>query len=612
MKRMVTLLSLTAILVTENQTIAQNAMCSPPTATANLDVNNVNATILNGGDMWRDMSAQAGYEIPKGSGNHVFYTQGLWLAGQQAGSGSLSTAGVMYRSSGSDFYPGPLDSLGNVSDITCSAFDGVYAMTKTEVDSQIAGVSTSYHVRIWPGRGNPITGMPLQDLAPFIDVNGDGIYNSAYGDYPDIKGDKALWFVYNDRGNLHTETLGEQIGVEIHVMAYAYTGTGHENNTTFYDYTIFNKGVSMSNFYMGLFTDVDLGNSLDDFIGCDSTRGIGYVYNSSSSDLHYGINPPAAGIKTVVNPHVNSNSGMSLGKFTYFNNYFGSQGSPTFSVHFYNYLRGYWKDGSPFVQGGSAHFSHPAADSTSPVNFVYPGMPSDNSQWSECQTGQTGGDRRMLMSYGPMDFVPGDTLRFTSAALYSRDQNSPAGCGNQIPGLLNVSDLVQEYHDSITDCGLFNPQYQISFAHPDAGQSNGSIEVSFTGNTPEYFWSGNLGSSPTLTGLDTGLYKLVMHNGKNCYDIVNIALEEPSGISNISPLEFRLFPNPAGEETRIELTDTEIHAQVDLLDLTGKLILRSSFIGSTHLNTSNLTQGVYFVKVSSGPEMHINRLLVVH
>ena len=56
-------------------TVVQNkiaAACTPSTSQTDLDVNNVRATILGGGDMWWDLN-DAQYEIPKGGFKNSFF-----------------------------------------------------------------------------------------------------------------------------------------------------------------------------------------------------------------------------------------------------------------------------------------------------------------------------------------------------------------------------------------------------------------------------------------------------------------------------------------------------------------------------------------------------------
>ncbi|QQR94527.1 MAG: hypothetical protein IPJ93_11995 [Bacteroidota bacterium] len=84
------------------------------------------------------------------------------------------------------------------------------------------------------GNGDQSRG-ELQPLAPFEDVNGDGLYIPDSGDYPRyllsgeypapsdpnklpcddyIFGDQTLWWVFNDIGNIKKETNSAAIGLE--------------------------------------------------------------------------------------------------------------------------------------------------------------------------------------------------------------------------------------------------------------------------------------------------------------------------------------------------------------------------------------------------------------
>ena len=78
------------------------AACSPATASTDLDVNNVRAKILSGGDMWWDLN-NAKYEIPKGSNKTSLFSGALWIGGVDQG-GQLKVAAMTYRQTGNDFY----------------------------------------------------------------------------------------------------------------------------------------------------------------------------------------------------------------------------------------------------------------------------------------------------------------------------------------------------------------------------------------------------------------------------------------------------------------------------------------------------------------------------
>ena len=114
-----------------------------------------------------------------------------------------------------------------------------------------------------------------------------------------LYGDQTLWWVYNDRGNIHTETGAGALGFEIRAQAFAFATNDEINNMTFYNYRILNKSTfRLADTYFSTWFDPDLGNYLDDIIGCDIPRGLGYCYNADLNDegpLGYGLNPPAVG-----------------------------------------------------------------------------------------------------------------------------------------------------------------------------------------------------------------------------------------------------------------------------------------------------------------------------
>jgi len=86
----------------------------------------------------------------------------------------------------------------------------------------------------WPGNGDQSAGEP-KILAPFFDANANGIYDPSLGDYPILdptrpadrnrpedQPDQMLYFIYNDKGNVHSETQGDPIGVEMQTTAFAF------------------------------------------------------------------------------------------------------------------------------------------------------------------------------------------------------------------------------------------------------------------------------------------------------------------------------------------------------------------------------------------------------
>lgn len=445
------------------------ASCTPATAKTDMDINNVRATIMTGGDMWWDLANNPRYEVPKGGGAHSIFAGALWIGGLDAG-GQLRVAAMTYRMDGNDFWPGPLDtSSASIDASECSAFDRHWKITRKEVEDFVAytqgngppGYIVPQVIRTWPGNGNAAERQGRY-LAPYVEVDGADGYNYQGGDYPgydidgtqgcnkfQLYGDQTLWWVFNDEGNIHTETGAASIGLEIHAQAFAFATNDEINNMTFYSYKIINRStISMTNTYFGQWTDADLGFPFDDYVGCDVRRGLGYTYNGVANDGGnpaggagaYGANPPAIGMDFFEGPVAdpldgvdNNRNGVTdepgeqiiMSNFVYYNNFSGVQGNPDNATHYYNYLSGFWKDGTPLTYGGNAY------GGTTPCKFMFPGdsdptwwgtngIPQTPFPWSEAALGNTPEDRRMLQSAGPFTLQPGAVNYITVGAVWAR------------------------------------------------------------------------------------------------------------------------------------------------------------------------------------------------
>jgi hypothetical protein len=440
------------------------ASCTPAAAKTDLDINNVRTTIMTGGDMWWDLNT-ARYEVPKGGDAHSIFSGALWVGGLDAG-GQLKVAAMTYRQTGNDFWPGPLDTTSvSIDGATCAAFDRHWKITRKEVDDFVAytqgtgpsGYTIPLVIQSWPGNGDASLGQGHY-LAPFVDVDGDGFYNWSAGDFPgydvngtlgctkfQLFGDQSLWWVFNDKGNIHSETGAASIGLEVHAQAFAFSTNDEINNMTFYQYKIINRStVSLNQTYFGQWTDADLGAYDDDYVGCDVIRGLGYTYNGDQNDGAsalptigtYGANPPAVGVDFFEGPIADPGDGedndrdgtideigeqIIMSKFTYYENDFSVRGNPENGTHFYNYLTGFWKDGSPFQYGGNAYNTGGVI-----CDFMFPGD-SDPVGWGTNFQPQPAWyesvnpfDRRMLQSAGPFTLQPGAVNYITVGAVWAR------------------------------------------------------------------------------------------------------------------------------------------------------------------------------------------------
>ncbi|MBL4658238.1 MAG: T9SS C-terminal target domain-containing protein [Flavobacteriales bacterium] len=465
------------------------AGCAEPNGVTIMDFNNIRARIYTGGDMFWDKGlGSAAYEVPKGSGKHSMFLASLWLGGTDV-NGQLRLAAQRFTSSGSDFYTGPLDTSGTaeISPEVCAAWDKHFTVYRAEVDQHVARCQEGdcgdipKSILNWPAHGDANQGQSYY-LAPFIDVDGDGAYNPEVGDYPaydlstdiecnrdrnrDVKlyGDMTIWWVFNDKGDVHGETEADAIGVEIHTQQFAFATNDEINNMLFTNYRIINRSTyTLIETYFGTNFDPDLGDAFDDYVGCDVQRGLGYCYNGNACDPDYGCGPPAIGIDFFEGPYQDSDgednptggcdasiNGLNFGdgvvdnerwgmrRFVYYVNASCAticdpdQGSGT---QYYNYLKGNWKDGTPMLYGGNGHVAGCDNPFTcAPANFMFPGDTDpcgwgtggipQNEEWSEQAVGTPPGDRRFVHSAGPFTLEPGAENDITVGVIWARSTSS--------------------------------------------------------------------------------------------------------------------------------------------------------------------------------------------
>jgi len=492
------------------------ATCATPTAFADLDINNVRARILAASDMWWDL-VNAKYEIPKGSGKTSIFAGALWIGGIDQG-GQIKVAGQTYRQTGNDFWTGPIDTANVTTTVAvCNSYDKHFTTTRDLVLRYIADPTSLTSTEVttiknWPAHGD--AGLNQGEyLAPFSEPPGlgDGHYDPDFttpgvGDYPGYNttgvysqltsgytklvcndylfGDKNLWWVFNDVGNIHTETGSDPIGLEVRAQAFGFFTDDEINNMTFYKYQIINRGTTtLNDTYFGQWVDPDLGNAVDDYVGCDVKRGLGYVYNGDDDDdgaTGYGTKPPSCGVDFFQGPLadvgdgldndkdgcvdctylVDSASGNSvpvsdaiiqeqiiMSKFVYYNNFNNTpDGNPNGFTDFYNYLSGIWLDGVPLTYGENGR------NPGNPLcNYMFPddtdsALNASNGPWTEQTAGNLPEDRRFLQSAGTFTLQPGAVNYVTTGVVWS--QSNQLGVAPGIALMKQADDKAQALFDN--------------------------------------------------------------------------------------------------------------------------------------------------------------------
>lgn len=569
-----------------------------------VDTNNVAVSVDASGSLFRGSASSAGFEFPKGSGLHTIYASSLWLAGMDI-QGQVHVAAGMFGVDQEDFYPGPLTVDGTASTTAAfmNTYDRVWLANAADVERHLLflesvnngtyeqlfpdGYQTPQWFFEWPGMGDFAANQDLF-LAPFLDYDGDLVYNPSNGDYPLFPGDECAYFILNDRGGMHELSGAEPLGVEVHCFVYSFDEPTNEvlNNTVFVRYEIVNRSLqSFTDVYAGIWSDLDIGNSTDDYIGSHVSTAAYYGYNGDSFDeanmasSGYGADIPIQTVAILNGPLMPANETddilpASLEGYTTYGPYgegfgdgvmdnerlgltsflyhaFGTNpvsGDPNTANDFYNYLTGLWQDGMPVVHGGNGITGN-GIDPLMPSMYMFSGSSDpafigtgeiEVESWTEVTAGNAPGDRRGVGAMGPFHLEPGDHQTIDIA--YSAIVNGST-----------TGTVEEQVEDRVTALrGLFFDA--IDEEIPALGISLGTEEISTTAAA------------------------------------------------------VRMYPNPADQQVSfIHPSDT----QIQIFSSDGRLVAQWFAAGkSSSFDVQQLDSGVYLVKASGKTSSHSEMLVV--
>jgi len=451
---------------------APNGIDAFTKAQVSLDANRISTWIWNTGVFNQDMRTTntPGLMWPKGSGKFAIFTSGLTIGTYMNGNLRLATA-----SYAGEYQPGYVD-------LTQAG-----PVFKTSSDFRTYKVSAGDNATNNPDYANWQAMVPFG--APYVDVDGNHIYTPGI-DRPGIKDATQTIFVCLTDGDPNTHSSSEgfsggtlPIYAEMHLTGWAYSTPGLED-MNFINWVVINKsGTAWDSTHFGIVVDPDLGFQDDDYIGCDTTKNLGYCYNADDVDgtgapKEYGQNPPCSGMdyfKSPLIPTGNPNDidttyfppgsenaiikrgvkQIGLTSFIYYNNG-GSEtcatdpsGSPREA---FNFLKGFKKDGTRFL--------NPTTTPPTITNYVYPGDPESGSGWTEysgrienCNLSTTGtvvsptppGDRRFIFNSGSNTFKMNslDTQVVVLGQFVAKGSNNK----NAVTKLKNTDAIVQKVFD---------------------------------------------------------------------------------------------------------------------------------------------------------------------
>ena len=315
----------------------------------------------------------------------VIYDAGMWLGAVDSATGDTLIAVAEYST---EFEPGNMEGTGPNSNPN----DPVYRIYKLYSDSLESNPNADYLA--WPVS----QGAPVDDSGR-----------------PAIIGDQFAWTVYNDANSSgHDNDAGstEPLGVEVQQSAFAFNREDALGNMVFLKFKIMNKGgKTLTNMFVSLWSDPDLGGASDDLVGCDTALSLGFCYNATNSDSKYGSTPPAVGFDFFQGPLEFTGNSDDTGRMwgqkypgyrnqpmSSFNKYINGT-DPASKTHTYNYMQGLTREGDAYTYLNDT------------LKFFVSGDPVTRTGDIDSDPA----DRRFMLTTGPFTLRPGDSTEVLAA-----------------------------------------------------------------------------------------------------------------------------------------------------------------------------------------------------
>jgi hypothetical protein len=526
----------------------------------------IDLKVNNGVDLISDIEGQANFIISNEnlSTSSIFQAKN-YLIGQNDNLDLISNV--------KSFFPGPATHVEELNDVFLSKYNRGYFVSREMIEEhvvQIASNSASYiipfGIREWPAHGDVSLGQE-QNLAPFVDVDNDGVYEPEVGDYPSIYGDICVLTIQH----VTDQNSGNKLEWHNYFYAFDCHQDSLESNALFVKTDYFNRGGNLHDVYFSNYTDFDLGNYNDDLIGTDVQSGMIYVYNVDDYDedntgaLGFKDRIPAVGMQLLQGAKLNidnidnsigvlegeSINGVGFGDGNIDNEYYtleSSLGVPHGGPHpnslYENYVaaKGNTENGSyQYVNWVIVRYSF--FGQSDPSFYASNGVDHGNDYW-EYSNWNVLGDRSIIGSSGPFDFNTGDKQTFLQVYHYALDTVNPSAMNSLEKLMENAQKFKTGYALNQTSCG-------------------------------------------------------------NSFDVFETDLAiETNDVDNIS-----IYPNPFKESITITGLD-EVGGEIFIYNMEGK-ILFSDKVNTAEKTISlfNLKAGVYFIQIENGANNYLKKVV---
>ena len=441
--------------------------CAHGTATARLNVGDVNAGLFNNGNLFYDGPvAAADYLVAGGQG---LYAANFWVGGTVGG--DVRTAAATFDNF--EFWPGPLDAGATLPAEGCAAYDRIYTVSAADVAAYEATGTATADLAAWPvGLGADAVDAGGE---PVVATSRSQTVDLAAGERPVVYGSQTLFWVMNDVGNEHMGTGSAPLGVEVQVTAAGFSGAGPAfDRSTIYRFRIVNRNTAaLESAYATLFVDTDLGPDItDERQGVDLPRGMAFTYNENPTDVFFGV-PPAMGYDFL-------STGVGAHRYAV-NGAFYPLVDPQTKMDIYHTQQGLWSDGTPQTAFGNGYQT-----SGEVTRFAFPGDPVTDQFWSEENangTGQSlpGSNKRSITSTPAFRLDPGAWTDVHIALVFGQGADRL----DSITQLRAASDAIQAAYDAgslfpVAGETTAPPASALALSAPRPNPTAGTSEIALT------------------------------------------------------------------------------------------------------------------------------------
>lgn len=358
--------------------------------------NNLGIAGRSDGILFSTSEGKNAFQYPANSNKSMASLGAFWISAITQDSILLQSS--IFNPLQPEFWSGPIDTLtrksknpDNWNSVYVASVHGI-KLHRENFKNQ--GYSVPSNIANWPGNSLKGAALPAV-LAPYIDWDLDGLYTPQSGDFPAIKGDNALYQIYNDEFGEHNTSGGIPLKAQVSQMVFNYAGYGMEN-VVFVEAYVKNMGdYDWKDCYFGFYTDVVLGNPNDNYIRTNVKDNTVYAYNGDEmdeGDFGYGN----------LKPYL---SQMWLNRTLSSSSVFETE-MPKSTTQLRNVMKGYTIEGKlKYDSSGGSKFSFPGTSD----------LANTKIERSEESLGSKPGKRKVLSVIGPIDVKMGKSIKLDIA-----------------------------------------------------------------------------------------------------------------------------------------------------------------------------------------------------